>query len=45
LIIDEKPKKRPDWMTEEYYLAVPKTLTVRELSVGKKALISASGYD
>jgi len=40
LIIDEKPKKRPDWMTEVYYLAAPETLTIRELSVGKKVLIT-----
>lgn len=40
LIIYEKPKKRPQWMSEEYYLAVPETLTIRELSVGRKVLIT-----
>jgi len=40
LIIYQKPKKKPDWMTEEYYLAAPETLTIRELKIGKKILIT-----
>ncbi len=40
LIIYEKPKKKPEWMTQAYYLAAPETLTIRELKVGKKILVT-----
>lgn len=40
LITYTKPKKKPDWMTEEYYRSAPNTLTVRELKVNKKILVT-----
>ena len=40
LITYTKPKKKPEWMTEEYYLVAPETITIRELSVGKKVLVT-----
>lgn len=40
LITYVKPKKKPDWMTEEAYQAAPETLTIRELKVGKKILVT-----
>lgn len=40
LITYEKPRKKPDWMTDECYRAAPDTLTVRELKVGKKILVT-----
>ena len=39
LIVWSKPK-RPDWMDPEAYAAVPETLTVRELKVGGKILVT-----
>ena len=44
LITYAKPKKKPDWMTEEYYRSAPNTLTVRELKVGKKILVTTLLY-
>jgi hypothetical protein len=35
-----KPKKKPDWMTQESYDAAPATLKLRELKVGGKILIT-----
>ncbi len=35
-----KPKKKPDWMTQVEYDAAPETLTVRELAVGGKILVT-----
>ena len=35
-----KPKKKPDWMTQEQYDGVPNSLTIRELSVNGKVLIT-----
>ena len=40
LITYTKPKKKPDWMTEENYCMAPETLTVRELNVDKKTLVT-----
>lgn len=40
LITYEKPVRRPEWMTQEQYLAAPDTLTVRELKVGGKILVT-----
>jgi hypothetical protein len=39
LIVWTKPK-RPDWMSAEAYATVPDTLTVRELKVGGKILVT-----
>ena len=36
-----KPKARPEWMTREEYAAYPLTLTLREVRVGKKVLVSS----
>jgi len=35
-----KPNKKPDWMTQEQYEQAPDSLTIRELSVGGKVLIT-----
>ena len=35
-----KPKKKPDWMTQEHYDCAPDCLSIRELSVGGKILIT-----
>lgn len=40
LITLTKPKIRPQWMTAEQYDAAPATLTVRELEVGGKVLVT-----
>jgi hypothetical protein len=40
LIVLQKPTKKPDWMTPEAYDSSPETLTIRELEVGKKILIT-----
>lgn len=40
LIALEKPVKRPDWMTQDEYDSCPDTLTIRELKVGGKILIT-----
>ncbi len=40
LIVLEKPKVRPLWMTENQYAEAPATLTVRELRVGGKTLVT-----
>jgi hypothetical protein len=40
LITYKKPIKKPDWMTEQYYRAAPDELTVRELKVGHKILVT-----
>ena len=40
IITLNKPKKCPDWMTEEDYNRVPESLDIRELSVGGKILIT-----
>ncbi|ESQ15589.1 MAG: IS4 family transposase [Thiohalocapsa sp. PB-PSB1] len=39
LIVWTKPK-RPDWMSPQQYAEVPDTLTVRELNVGGKTLVT-----
>ena len=36
----QKPKLRPSWMTEAQYLQAPDRLTVRELQVGGKTLVT-----
>lgn len=40
LITYEKPKIRPSWMSQEDYDDAPETLTVRELEVGHKILVT-----
>ncbi len=40
LVAWSKPKKKPDWMTQAEYDSVPETLTVRELAVDGKILVS-----
>lgn len=40
LITYEKPKIKPEWMTDEHYFSVPETLAVRELEVGGKILVT-----
>ncbi len=40
LIVLEKPKIRPQWMTAEQYESEPETLTVRELQVGGRILVT-----
>lgn len=40
LITLTKPKIRPEWMTVEQYESAPTTLTVRELEVGGKVVVT-----
>lgn len=40
LITLAKPKARPQWMTAEQYEAAPDTLTVREMEVGGRVLVT-----
>jgi len=40
LIALEKPKRKPDWMAQADYDRAPDTLTVRELRVGRKLLVT-----
>lgn len=36
-----KPSARPDWMSREEYAALPDELTLREVKVGKKILVTS----
>jgi hypothetical protein len=36
-----KPDARPEWMTRKQYAAYPPTLTLREVTVGKKVLVKS----
>lgn len=40
LIEYTKPPQKPDWMTEEHYREAPDVLTIRELRVDKKILVT-----
>jgi hypothetical protein len=40
LIQLKKPKKKPDWMAQEDYDSAPQSLTIRELKVSGKVLIT-----
>ena len=40
LIALHKPKLKPDWMTDAQYAQAPETLTVRELAVSGKILVT-----
>ena len=37
----DKPAARPEWMTREQYAAYPPMLTLREVRVGKKVLVTS----
>jgi hypothetical protein len=40
LMVIDKPKIRPDWMSEAQYNAAPDSLTVRELKAGGKIMVT-----
>ncbi len=40
LIVLEKPKKKPEWMTQEAYDEAPATLKVREFKAGGKVMVT-----
>ena len=40
LVVLEKPKKRPDWMTREQYEQAPATLKVREFKAAGKIMVT-----
>ncbi len=40
LLIYAKPQVKPDWISQEEYEAAPATVTVRELKVGHKVLVT-----
>jgi len=40
LVVLEKPKRRPDWMTPEHYAQAPATLKVREFAAGGKIMVT-----
>jgi hypothetical protein len=40
IIIWEKPKQRPDWMDNATYLQMPDTLTIREIKINRKVIIT-----
>ncbi len=40
LIVLTKPKKKPDWMSQEEYDRAPATLTVREFKAGGKIMVT-----
>ena len=40
LIIYEKPRQKPGWISQQAYDAAPQTLTVRELETGHKTLVT-----
>jgi len=40
LIVLNRPKKKPEWMTQEQYDQVPATLTVREFKAGGKIMVT-----
>lgn len=40
LIDFNKPKIKPDWMTQEAYDEAPESITIREFKVGQKVLIT-----
>lgn len=40
LTIIQKPKHRPDWMSETQYQAAPDTITVREFKAGGKIMVT-----
>jgi hypothetical protein len=40
LIVINKPKKKPDWMSEAEFIAAPDSLTVREFKAGGKIMVT-----
>lgn len=40
IIVIDKPKKRPDWMSETEYAAAPATLALREFKAGGKTMVT-----
>lgn len=40
VIVIDKPKKRPDWMSEDDYSAAPATLQLREFKAGGKIMVT-----
>jgi hypothetical protein len=40
LIVMEKPKRKPDWMSEEAYQVAPQSITVREFKAGGKIMVT-----
>ena len=40
LIVIEKPRIKPDWMSVERYASEPETLLIRECKVGRKVLVT-----
>lgn len=40
LITYHKPRNKPDWMTQQCYCQAPDTLTVREVKIGNKILLT-----
>jgi len=40
VIVIDKPKTRPDWMSEAEYVAAPATLRLREFKVGGKIMVT-----
>jgi hypothetical protein len=40
LIVIEKPKRQPYWMSEDAYQAAPPTLTIREFKAGGKVMVT-----
>lgn len=40
LIVIDKPKKKPDWMSEEAYQTAPDSLTIREFKAGEKVMVT-----
>lgn len=40
LIVIDKPKQRPEWMSEEQYQAAPESLCVREFKAGGKVMVT-----
>lgn len=40
IIVIDKPKRRPEWMSEADYVAAPATLTVREFKAGDKVMVT-----
>lgn len=40
LVTYSKPKNKPRWMSDEYYMSAPDFITIREFKIGKKVLIT-----
>ena len=40
LVCWSRPRSRPEWMTQEQFAALPERLTVREVKVGRRVLVT-----